>query len=55
MIWKDSLTVHLDPSLPLFLLRTVLGLDTTSWRGGWGCGLAPVWREELDVSVGDQR
>jgi len=54
-IWKYPLTVHLDPPLPLFLLGAVLGLDATNRRGGWGCGLAPVRREEFDISVGDQR
>lgn len=54
MFWERPLTVHLDPSFPLFLLKAVLGLDTTSWCGRWGSGFAPIWREEFYVSVGNQ-
>lgn len=53
--WKHQLTVHFYPPFPLFLFRAVLWPGATNWCGCWRCGITPVWREELYISVGNQR
>lgn len=44
-----ELTVHLDPTFPLF------GFFAKFFRCGLRCGFVPSWRKEFDVDVREER